>query len=340
MIRLSVVLITLMTQLSAQAPAWFGFLQSDVDYEIVGYGEGATLNEAKTIAKSDIAKAIRSHINSSFTTQTTVGDSTLHHNAQSIVNETSNLIITDTKLKKSEQSNGRFYVALGYENLSLAVKLAKRGGHSLCGVSNTYLAQTPTVLKLSSELNCSVSVGVTRENDGWYLGRGEHRLNMNNADVRELMIETSMGALRLKSNRTLVNEDEAYTLHLDGFPTLGYLSLFDVYDDGRVVLMENNINLAHQTKKALLYPDDIRQDFQLNGGVLEAGQDTIDMYVVLLSNNPLKLSSFIPMGQEVAKGERAFAMNRLLDLMNHNSFATTVVTTRAIQRTNATKAIK
>jgi hypothetical protein len=93
-------------------------------------------------------------------------------------------------------------------------------------------------------------------------------------------------------------------------------------------------------KKTLLYPDDIRRDFQLNGGVLEAGQDALDMYVVLISNQPLKLSSFIPMGQEVEKGESAFAMNRLLDLMNHHSFATTVVTTRAIQRTNATKAIK
>ncbi len=340
MIRLSVVLITLMTQLSADVPSWFGILPNDVSYEIIGYGDGATFDEAKSNAKSDIAKTIRSHINSSFTTQTTVGDSTLHHNAQSIVNETSNLIITDTKLKKSEQSNGRFYVALGYENLSLAVKLAKRGGHSLCGVSNTYLAQTPTVLKLSQELNCSVSVDIIRENDGWYLGRGEHRLSMNNGDVRELMIETSLGALRLKSNRTLVNEDEAYTLHLDGFPTLGYLSLFDVYDDGRVVLMESNINLTLLRKKTLLYPDDIRRDFQLNGGVLEAGQDALDMYVVLISNQPLKLSSFIPMGQEVEKGESAFAMNRLLDLMNHHSFATTVVTTRAIQRTNATKAIK
>jgi len=329
MMRFALILIALMTQLSADAPAWFGLLQSGAEYEIIGYGEGLTLNEAKTNAKSDIAKTIRSHIDSSFSAQTSVSNLTVNHNAQSTISETSNLTIADAQLKKSEQNNGRFYVALRYENLPLSTKLAKRGGESLCGKSTIYLSQTASVLALSRELNCSVSVDITRENDGWYLGRGEHRTLMSNADFRELMIETSTGALRLKSNRSMVSEDEAYTLDFDGLPTSGYLSLFDVYDDGRVVLMESNINLSHHSKKRVLYPDDIRSDFQLGGGVSEAGHDALDLYVMLISSEPLKLSSFIPMGQKVEKGERAFAVDRLLALMQNNSFATTVVTTRA-----------
>ena len=324
-------LMALMTQLSADAPIWFGSLQSSADYEIIGYGEGLTLDEAKTNAKSDIAKSIRSHINSSFSTQTSVNNSTVDHNAQSTISESSNLTISDVELKKSEQNNGRFYVALRYENLPLSTKLAKSGGQSLCGKTNAYLAQTPAILKLSGDLNCSVAVNITRENDGWYLGRGEYRSSMNNADFRELMIETSMGALRVKSNHSLVNEGEAYALNLEGLPISGYLSLFDVYDDGKVVLMENNINLAKISKKAFLYPDDIRDDFQLSGGVSEAGRDALDLYIVLVSSEPLKLSSFIPMGQKVERGERAFAVDRLLVLMQNNSFATTVVTTRAVK---------
>lgn len=328
--RFIFVLIALMTQLSAEAPAWYGTLQNSADFEIIGYGEGLTLDEAKTNAKSDIAKSIRSHIDSSFSTHTSVNNSTVNHNAQSSIRETSNLTITDAQLKNSEQNNGRFYVAMRYENLPLSTKLAKRGGQSLCGKPNAYLAQTSTLLNLSSDLNCSVSVDITRENDGWYLGRGEHRNSMNNADFRALMIETSTGTLRVKSNRTLVNEDEAYALNLEGLPATGYLSLFDVYDDGRVVLMENNINLSRHSKKGFVYPDDLRQDFQLSGGVSEAGSDALDLYVVLVSNQPLKLSSFIPMGQKVEKGESAFAVDRLLALMHNNSFATTVVTTKAI----------
>lgn len=328
--RFSVVLIALMIQLFGQAPAWFGTLSSSADFEIIGYGEGITLDEAKSNAKSDIAKSIRSHIDSTFSTHTSVNNSAVNHTAQSSIRETSNLTITDAQLKKSEQNNGRFYVALRYENLPLSTKLAKRGGQALCGKPNAYLAQTPTLLNLSSELNCSVSVDITRENEGWYLGRGEHRNSMNNADFRALMIETSMGTLRIKSNRTLINEEETYTLNLEGLPAMGYLSLFDVYDDGRVVLMENNLNLATKSKKEFLYPDDIRNDFELSGGVSEAGNDALDLYVVLVSKEPLKLSNFIPMGQRIEKGERAFAVDRLLTLMHNNSFATTVVTTKAV----------
>lgn len=326
------ILIALMTQLLAEAPVWFGTLQKSAESEIIGYGEGLTLDEAKINAKSDIAKSIRTHIDSSFTTHTSVNNAEVNHNAQSSVRETSNLTITDAQLKKSEQKNGRFYVALRYENLPLTTKLAKRGGQSLCGKPNAYLAQTPMVLKLSSDLNCSVAVEITRENNGWYLGRGEYRNSVNNADFRALMIETSTGTLRVRSNHTLVTEDEVYALNIEGLPESGYLSLFDVYDDGRVVLMENNINLARQSKNGLMYPDEIRQDFQLSGGVSEAGIDALDLYVVLVSSQPLKLSSFIPMGQKIEKGESAFAVDRLLELMQNNSFATTVVTTKAVKK--------
>ena len=329
MIKIVLLIVSLLTQLSADAPTWFGTLPAGTTYEIIGYGEGITLDEAKMNAKSDIAKTISTHIDSISTTQTSVNNMTLDHNASQSVRETSNLTITDAELIKGEPKDGRFYVALRYENLPLSSKLAKRGGQLLCGQPNVYLSQTSTILALSSDLNCSVSVDITRENDGWYLGRGEHRNSMNNTDFHEFMIETSTGTLRLKSNRTLVNEDEAYALNLEGLPTSGYLSLFDVYDDGRVVLMENNIDLARKSKKAFRYPDDIRKDLELSGGVSEAGRDAVDLYVVLISNEPLKLSSFIPMGQNVEKGERAFAIDRLLSLMQNNPFATTVVTTRA-----------
>ena len=333
MIKTVLLIVSLLTQLSADAPTWFGTLPTGTTYEIIGYGEGVTLDEAKMNAKSDIAKTISTHIDSISTTQTSVNNMTLDHNASQSVRETSNLTITDAELKKSEQKDGRFYVALQYENLPLSTKLVKRGGQLLCGQSNVYLSQTSTILALSSDLNCSVSVDITRENNGWYLGRGEHRNSMNNADFRDLMIETVTGTLRLKSNRALVNEDEAYALNLEGLPASGYLSLFDVYDDGRVVLMENNINLARKSKKAFRYPDDIRKDLELSGGVSEAGHDAVDLYVVLISNEPLKLSSFIPMGQNIEKAERAFAIDRLLSLMQNNPFATTVVTTRAIKVT-------
>lgn len=326
------VLIVLMTQLSAEAPVWFASFQQGGQNEIIGYGEGNNLDEAKANAKSDISKSIRSHIDSSFKAETSVNNTTVNHNAQSNIIETSNISITDTQLIKSEQTNGRFYVALRYDNLPLYIKLAKRGGKLLCGSPHLYLAQTSIVLNLSSELNCSTAVDITRENNGWYLGLGEHRVVLNEVDFQKLMIETSSTSLTMKTNKTLVHEDESYSLLFDGLPSSGYLSLFDVYEDGRVVVMQSNMKLSPASKKALQYPDDVRSDVELSGGLLEVGKDTMDMHVALVSNESLKLSSFIPMGHAEEKGSRAYAFDQLLMLMQNNTFATTVVTTKVSKK--------
>lgn len=320
-----------MAHLSADTPAWFASFKQGGENEIIGYGEGVTLDEAKANAKSDIAKTIRTHINSSFKEQTSVNNTTVHHKAQSNITETSNLTLTDTQLINSEQNNGRFYVALRYDNLPLHIKLANRGGKSLCGKSHPYLAQTSIVSSLSSELNCSTTVDITRENNGWYLGAGAHRVLLNEPDFHKLMIETSNAAVHIKTTKNPVHEDESYALQFYGLPSSGFLSLFDVYEDGRVVLMESNINLSRISKKVFQYPDDLRNDIELSGGLL-GGEETMDMHVALVSNEPLKLSSFIPMGLSEEKGSRAYAFDHLLMLMKNNTFTTTVVTTKVSKK--------
>ncbi|MCX6074117.1 MAG: LPP20 family lipoprotein [Campylobacterales bacterium] len=324
-------IVSLLTQLSADAPAWFGTLSSSAGYEIIGYGEGVSLDEAKANAKSDIAKTIRSHIDSTFTTQTSVNNATLEHNASHSVRETSNLTLSDVVMLQRDQKNGHFYVALQYDNRPLFIKLARLGGQALCGEPNPYLAQTSILKNLSTELNCTTSVEITRDQNGWYLGRGEYRVVLNESDFENLMIEASNGSLRLSATPSRVNVDEAYTLSLDALPFSGYLSLFDVYDDGRVVVMEKNIDLTRQLKKKLLYPNDIRHEDQLVGGLNVPLKDALDLCVAVVSNKPLELSKFTPMGETTEKGERAYAMDRLLSLMKNNPFATTVVTTRAVK---------
>jgi len=327
-------ILTFLAQLSADAPAWFGNLPIGMAYEIIGYGEGISLDEAKMNAKSDIAKTIKTHIDSISTTQTSVNNTTLNHNASQSVRETSNLTITDVKLKNSELKDGLFYVALLYDNRPLFIKLAKQGGKSLCGESNPYLAQTEILKNLSSELNCSTSVEITREQNGWYLGRGEHQAVLSDDNFEKLMIETSNGTLRLSSSPSRVNVDEVYTLSLDTLPLSGYLSLFDVYNDGKVVVMEKNIDLTRHAKKKLLYPNDLRPDLELVGGLNVPMKDALDLCVAVVSAQPLELSTFTPMGEGVERGDRAYAMDRLLSLMKSNSFATTVVTTSTVNETN------
>ncbi|MFA6144714.1 MAG: LPP20 family lipoprotein [Sulfurimonas sp.] len=329
MIKTVLLIISLLTQLLADAPAWFGNVPSSAVYEIIGYGEGISLDEAKMNAKSDIAKTIRSHIDSTSITQTSVNNTTLDHNASQSVRETSNLTLSDVVMLQHDQKDGRSYVALQYDNRPLFIKLAKLGGQSLCGESNPYLSQTPILKNLATELNCSTSIEITRDQNGWYLGRAAHRVVLNESDFEGMMIETSSGSLRLSSTPVRVNVDEVYTLILDTLPLSGYLSLFDVYDDGKVVVMEKNIDLTRHAKKKLLYPNDLRPDLELVGGLNTPAKDALDLCVAVVSAQPLELSKFTPMGELAEKRDRAYAVDQLLFLMKNNSFATTLITTSA-----------
>lgn len=312
-------------------PSWFGSLPNTNAYEIIGYGEGKTLEEAKTNAKNDIAKTISSHIKSSFITQISVKNDSVDHRAQEKISETTDLSLSNVKIVQKEMSDGKVFVALSYEILPLWSKLVQLGGKSLCGEANPYLMQTPLLQNISRELNCSVAVAITRDNNQWYLGHNEHRSILTQNELQKLMIETSSKALHVSitADQAQVKEDESYTLHLNNIPKKGYLSLFDLYDDGRVVLMEKNIDLAKLRKTALHYPNDLRDDFELTGGVVEMGKDTLDLYIIIISNEPLKLSNFATMGENIERSDFAFAFDKLIFLMQNNLFSSTLITTKA-----------
>ena len=320
------------TQLLADAPSWYGSLPNANPYVIIGYGEGKSFEEAKINAKNDIAKTIASQINSSFEIQTSLKNGDVNHKAQENISETTQLSLFDVKIIEKAVIAGDFFVALSYENLPLSSKLVQVGGKALCGEPHPYLLQTPIFKNISRELNCSVGAQVTRDNNQWYLGHNQYRSIIKRSDLHELMIETSKKGLHVRASRSEVKENESYSLQIDGIQNHGYLSLFDLYDDGRVVVVEKNIDLSKLHKNAVIYPDDFKKDLELSGGVLEAGKDTLDLYVVLISDEPLKLSSFLLMGQNIEKSEIAFAFDKLLSLMQENSFATTVVTNRALKK--------
>ena len=322
----------LYTFIWADSPDWFYKLEPANKYEIIGYGDGKTLNEARLNAKNDIAKTISSHISSSFESQTFDKNSNIEHSVKEDITESSELVISDVMTMKEEEKDDKFFVALKYENLSLLNKLIKYGNTTLCGKANLYLSKTILLQKLSQELNCSAAVELTRDNNQWYLGHNKYRNIITSDNLRSLMIETSSNNLHLQATQLEVREDETYSLKIENIASRGYLSIFDLYEDGRVVLMESNIDLTKLYKTKLLYPEEIKKELQLSGGVLKVGHDSLDLFVVIVSEKPLLLSSFIPMGQEIEKSEMAFGADHLFELMEKNSFATTVVINKAREK--------
>ncbi len=75
------------THLLATPPNWYvnQSLLSE-SYEIIGYGEGSTLREAKEISKSDISKMIQTTISSSILISKNINIKIYYKNISTIIN--------------------------------------------------------------------------------------------------------------------------------------------------------------------------------------------------------------------------------------------------------------
>ena len=107
-------------------PSWY-FKIPLHQYEIIGYGSGLSMEEAKTNARSDISKSlivtIKSELNMNHTVKEHGNDFDETKEFHSNISEYTNVVLSDAKLQKHERRNDTFYVALSYINLPLSEKI-------------------------------------------------------------------------------------------------------------------------------------------------------------------------------------------------------------------------
>jgi len=107
-------------------PSWFGAIKPQNGYEIVGFGEGVSLDEAKTNARADIAKQISVKISSEIKINKQISNEKYTKNSSSNLSENVSASLSEIKELQSEKENNLWFVALVYDNLSTTTKLAIR----------------------------------------------------------------------------------------------------------------------------------------------------------------------------------------------------------------------
>ena len=141
-------------QLLATPPHWY-INQSILlkDYEIIGYGEGATLEEAKQISKSDISKMIQTKISSNISIDKNLNNDSYSKNISSNINEKSNIVLTNLKVIKTSFIDDKYYVAIKYINLPFnkKVKLVVSDTKVIEKNTNKYLNKTLLMNELKQE---------------------------------------------------------------------------------------------------------------------------------------------------------------------------------------------
>ncbi|MEA1983926.1 MAG: hypothetical protein U9N39_10310 [Campylobacterota bacterium] len=306
-----------------QTPSWLHKLTASKKYEVIGYGQGSSLPEAKASAKEEIAQTLISRVESAFVSKTQsakVGSS----ESVATLKVTSKLNLNNIKTLKQEQIGNVFYVALVYENLDLAYRVKTTLESIECkrGDSSSYLYQTPLLKKLTATLGCEVAFRLDRRNESWYLKHKEHLFLLSDEEFEELFVSKQNTNFAFVANKKILQDGDSFYFTLKSSKN-AYITLLNVYENGIVTLLEK----SKRVENSLQIPSKKSENY-FEAGVLEEGRDTYDLYVAIMSDKPLDMSRFEYADEELADSELAYKFDELLLKLESYEYSTILLRTK------------
>lgn len=309
-------------------PEEFSEIQAE-DNEIIGYGEGASREEACTNAKKDIAKQIQTQIYSEDRFEKAVENNKLSEKGKTTVTEKTDAVLTDVDCKKAEPRGNTWYAAARYENLSIENKFVKRVSQlkQPCREErqNKYLGQTLLVKTINKDLGCKPDIRIARKNKRWYLAYGQIEIQMTDAEFERLFKNPyACDAITLKPSGEILTEGSVLSFSIAA-KNEGYISLLNVYENGEVFVISSNQPI--KANKKLAIPDPA-SDQELVCGLITPEKQASDLYVAVYSKNKLDLSRIQQVGKKVEKDEEHFKFDELLNILDENEFSSVLIRTK------------
>ncbi len=303
-------------------PSWYmeQTLKTDTKYEIIGYGEGSNLDEAKANAKEDIAQKLSSNVQSSMSIIS--NDEGSKSNAN--LNITTNINLVNLKTLKMQEVNSSYFVALKYENLDLAYRMKKSFGDTKCenGDVNSYIKNTTIFQNITSAVGCELSIKLQRENSAWYLTYKEQMFLLNNSEFEQFYESINNQKYTFMANQKVLKDGDSFYFNLSS-DEMVYVTLLDVYENGIVTLLQDSILID----KKLQIPSKDSQSY-FEAGLVKENQDTHDLYVAIFTKEPLDMSRFEYANEELASSELAYKFDQLINFIDKYEYATILLRTK------------
>ena len=261
---------------SYATPTWYLNVKAKNSYEIIGFGEGTTLKEAKLFAKDDIAKQIQTSVASTAQRDVSLHNEELHKSFSSRTIEKTNVELQDVKLIESAKVNDTFYVALSYENLSFEKRFTKNVKKTKCSdeLQNPYLSSTHLFKKLNDAIGCKLNIKLLRKNSAWYLTYKEYMQVVPKNIFEELFISTTNKNFGFIPSQSKLLQGDQFYFNFESKQN-AYLSVLDVYEDGTVSIIYENKKIFKN--KQLKVPDE-NFEYNLEAGLYEEGKATYDIF--------------------------------------------------------------
>ncbi len=312
--------------LNASSPEWFRKL-SHKEYEIIGYGSSKSLEEARTMAKKEIANSIQTQIISENIFETSEINDVVNEKMNLYLEAKTDVVLSDLKTVKEEEKKKIWYVALIYENLPVERKFAKRISlldHEI-EKQNKYLLNSPLIQSINKELNCKLDIKLKRKNKLWYLAYENIMLPLSPDEFEKLFISSESDKISINpSKSSLLTEGDVFSFSVESKQD-GYLSIINVYENGECFIIASNQSVS--SNNPIRIPNE-SSDKELVAGLFIENQPTYDLYIVLFDKGEINLSRIQKAGEKIEKEEWHYKFNEVLEMMNEFEFCTVLTRTR------------
>jgi hypothetical protein len=304
------------------APAWYLNL-SEQQHEIIGYGSGDSLEEAKTVARNDIAKSLVVHIKSEFKVDEEATEETLSRNIESHINEYTDIVLTDARVIHLKQIGNVFYVALLYENLPLGQKIKKTfTGMVLPKMSQNSLYRNAffsTTLK--SLFGYIPEYELFFKNGLYYLHMKDKTFVLKKSDLRLFFFEKQSEEVSLAASSKYLHTNDFFHFIIT-VKKAGYLNLLQVDEEGRVIVHIDN--QAVGTNEKSTYPD-LKLYDGLQAGIVSSTDQISEQYMAVLCKKRLDFSLFEHASRSFNENDKAMRYPELNKMIGRCSYASSVL---------------
>lgn len=332
---------------SQQAWAWFGkekpsqYVSTCVvtradsadQFVVRGYGQGDSFAQAKTEALRDIAERISVQVSGSSVSQSSLMNGEEGSHFQSTARIETSLQIAQAQQLCADQGDptGRWHVVFEFDTRSPVQQLSaalnrQYQGRPIRLQGNDWLLGSQLVNGLRAGLVHSegaeavaVPVALRRQHDGWYLTAGDHQARLAADDLLDAMHFPGTAELALTLIRTVdrssaleqLQEAEQFSLRVDS-ATGGYLSVFNIYADGRVSVLIPNEQIQ-QGAVAMLPGGTLTYQ----AGLLERGKATRDVYLAVVTAERIQPGTLhlLRENRGPVTGEASYQLHQLFALL-------------------------
>lgn len=310
------------------APDWFNTPPSGTKgNEYYGTGKGDDEKEARKNAMEAICSSIRSDVASGFYSQEEVKNDGFSQQKRHDLRVQTDCSLTDAEVIKQQRVDNAWYVLMRYENSTLGKKCKTLLSPSECAgeKQNRYLEKTRLFQEINAEMGCTPDMRLERRHGIWYLihRRIKQLLPLTAADMANLIAPVKSNTISVTPSNTELREGTVFSFTVQSRQD-GFVTLFDVYENGEVFVVEPNQKIKANQK--IMIPDP-KSESELVAGVLTPGKPSTDLYVAVYSDNQGVFSSLQRLGQQIAKDEDHFKFDELLMLLDRYEFSATVVKT-------------